>query len=222
LAVTPEAAFAQSFAAAAALPIAPAATIPPSPQPVSAPAVVPAPVAVVPVAPAAPASPAPSVDVQGLPWDERIHARTKALNRDGTWRQKRETPPELVAQVEAELRARAGLPVAAAVPAAPIVPPGVPNSVFALGAVLAPPAPVAAPATPVAAPAAPAATPLTFQEMMIWVTPHMTGQALPAITVQQLHESMARHGAQDFPALIASPDKVGLVAADLRAQYGLP
>jgi hypothetical protein len=220
---SPEAVFAPSFVAAAAAPIAPAVITPPLPQPVLAPAPVPVPVAAAPVAPAAPASPAPSVDVAGLPWDERIHARTKALNKDGTWRQKRETPAELVSAVEAELRARVGLPVAPVpvAPPAPVVPPGVPNSVFALGAVAAP---VVAPPAPVApvAPVTPAPGPATFQDLMVWVTPHMTSQALPAVTVEQLHAVMAQHGVVGFPALIADPTKVPLVAESLRAQYGLP
>lgn len=45
-------------------------------------------------------------DSNGLPWDERIHASSKALNADGTWRTKRGVDKALVAQVEAELRSR--------------------------------------------------------------------------------------------------------------------
>lgn len=40
-----------------------------------------------------------------LPWDERIHASTKAKNADGTWRTKRGVDKAEVAKVEAELRA---------------------------------------------------------------------------------------------------------------------
>lgn len=46
----------------------------------------------------------PAVDAAGLPWDERIHASSKALIADGTWRKKRGVADDLVAQVEAELR----------------------------------------------------------------------------------------------------------------------
>ena len=52
-------------------------------------------------------SAAPAVDSAGLPWDERIHARTKAIVNDGTWRKRRGVDDNLVRQVEAELRARA-------------------------------------------------------------------------------------------------------------------
>lgn len=54
-----------------------------------------------------PQSPVPPThDVNGLPWDERIHSGTKALNADGTWRTKRGVDKALVASVEAELRSR--------------------------------------------------------------------------------------------------------------------
>lgn len=89
------------------VPAAPTASVPPAPpvpQPPAA-AVPPAPPA--PSAPAAPASPASAVelDKNGLPWDERIHAGTKAKNADLSWRQRRGlNDPALVKRVEAELR----------------------------------------------------------------------------------------------------------------------
>lgn len=48
--------------------------------------------------------PIPTTDSTGLVWDERIHASSKALNADGTWRTKRGVDMALVAEVEAELR----------------------------------------------------------------------------------------------------------------------
>lgn len=50
------------------------------------------------------------LDKNGLPWDERIHASSKAKVADGTWRQKRGVDTGLVATVEAELKALMGLP----------------------------------------------------------------------------------------------------------------
>lgn len=69
--------------------------------------------ATVPAAEAAPKEPTASPDPEepaardasGLPWDERIHAGTRALNKDGTWRTKRNVDPTLLQAVEAELRA---------------------------------------------------------------------------------------------------------------------
>lgn len=43
------------------------------------------------------------VDSRNVPWDERIHAGTKAKNADGTWRARRGVSPELVEQIEREL-----------------------------------------------------------------------------------------------------------------------
>jgi hypothetical protein len=47
---------------------------------------------------------APEHDAVGLPWDERIHAGSKVLNADGTWRKRRGVDDKTVAAVEAELR----------------------------------------------------------------------------------------------------------------------
>ena len=76
-----------------------------------------------PVPPAA--SPAPAgtvkIDSAGLPWDERIHASTRALIADGTWRKKRNVNLNYCSAIEAQLRAEAGLPAPA--PPAPPAPP---------------------------------------------------------------------------------------------------
>lgn len=163
------------------VPAAPTASVPPAPpvpQPLAA-AVPPAPPA--PSAPAAPASPASAVelDKNGLPWDERIHAGTKAKNADGSWRQRRGLNDEaLVKRVEAELRqlvannATSAAPLAAAngsastavvtsTPSTAPVPSPTPTST--VSAPNAPPAPAAAtasvpppPVTPAGPPAVPA------------------------------------------------------------------
>ncbi len=45
------------------------------------------------------------VDSAGMPWDERIHAKSKTKKADGTWKAGRSLDPEMVKQVEAELKA---------------------------------------------------------------------------------------------------------------------
>lgn len=76
-----------------------------------------------PVQPAA----APALDKDGLPWDERIHAGTKALNADGTWRGRRGIDAGLKSKVEAELRATIGsAPVQQAAAPAPVPAPPTP------------------------------------------------------------------------------------------------
>ena len=64
-----------------------------------------------PVATAMPQAPgaAPTssdVDKNGLPWDERIHSPSKAVNQDGSWRGKKGVTAEEKAAVTAELTAQ--------------------------------------------------------------------------------------------------------------------
>lgn len=61
--------------------------------------------------PTAPVSAGASpLDKAGLPWDARIHASSKGVNTDGTWRLKRGVDKITVEQVTAELRALMQIP----------------------------------------------------------------------------------------------------------------
>ena len=97
---------------------------------------------------------APNVDKNGLPWDSRIHAGTKALNADGTWKKRRGVDDATLAAVTAELQ---GTPTPAPAPVAETpVPTPAPQ----------PETPVPTPA-PVAAPAADVKQPIQqFQEIV--------------------------------------------------------
>lgn len=59
----------------------------------------------------------PATDKNGLPWDERIHAGTKALNGDGTWKKRRGVDDATVAAVTAELTGAAPVPTPEPTPA---------------------------------------------------------------------------------------------------------
>lgn len=102
---------------------------------------------------------APAVDAKGLPWDARIHAKTKATVADGTWRARRGVDAATVVVVEAELRGRMGV----APPAPPIAAPAAPVAIPMPAAPIAPtpvaPQPVAAPVAPPVAVASPMAAP---------------------------------------------------------------
>ena len=191
---------APSVAVAAQVPTAPEASTAGVPMPPVA-ASVPAPPSTAPVVPAAPLTSAPSgeLDVNGLPWDERIHAGTKAKNADGSWRQRRGlNDPALVARVEAELRARvanrdAGPGMAEALgedaaklaamgmdplsgqplPTGGYVPAPPPMAAGGTAANVPPPPVVATPP----APAAPDA--LTYDGFLAWVTPKMMDGSTP-------------------------------------------
>lgn len=93
---------------------------------------------------------APNVDKNGLPWDARIHAGTKALNADGTWKKRRGVDDATIAAVTAELQGTpTPAPVAeAATPAAPMAETPAPTPV---------PQPETPAPVPTPAPVAPAA-----------------------------------------------------------------
>lgn len=96
----------------------------PTEQPPITPAPVPMPVPPPPVAnvpretiadvprhnPFAPIAPGVEKDLNGLPWDGRIHSRTKSKTVDGLWRYMRGIDPAVVSQVESELRQATGAP----------------------------------------------------------------------------------------------------------------
>lgn len=82
------------------------------------------------------------LDSAGFPWDERIHSSTKSKKDDGTWTARRGAK-NLVASVEAELRAK-GFGVAA--PAAPVAPAAPAAPAAPVMPALNIPAPAAAPA----------------------------------------------------------------------------
>ena len=100
------------------------------------------------VAPPPPQAPGIEVDAKGMPWDNRIHSGSRAKTADGSWRQKRNLDPNLLAQVEGELRTTMSLPTVAPTTAAVAIaatPTAVvtPESAFIAAVVPPPPAAVA-------------------------------------------------------------------------------
>lgn len=178
-------------------------TVPTVPLP---PAASPASAVVVPAVPAAPPSPAAGgtkIDAKGLPWDPRIHSKTQTTNKDGTWRQKRETDPAYVALVEAELRTVMGI----AAPAAPVV---------AVPQVPVQPAPFQQPAAvpvPPSATAAPTTPARTFGALMEWLEPHMTAGR---ITQDHIKGAMLSQGVVGgLSAMIHRSEAVPAIWAEL-------
>lgn len=153
----------------------------------------PAPAAVPPAIPAASVpTTAPDLDSSGLPWDARIHSASKAMNADGTWRQRRGlNDAALRSAVEAELRAGlAGItPVAVAAPPVPM-PPAVP----------VPPAPPTPPA--------PVATPTTLAEFMAALTPRMVQGH---VAMAQIIAACSAHGLATLRDLGERPECIPAV-----------
>ena len=118
---------------------------------------------------ATPAPVAPSateVDVNGVPWDGRYHAKTKTCKADGTWKAASGMDDATKAEAKAYNDSFKASPAAPAAPAAPVAP-AAPAAPVAPAAPAAPVAP-AAPAAPVApaAPAAPVApVPVSFEDL---------------------------------------------------------
>lgn len=94
------------------------------------------------------------VDSKGFPWDDRIHASSRSLNKDGTWRYKRGVEDAQIRQVEQELVGKArGIQAQEMVslPPIPVVPPLQPVAPVIPEV---PQAPVAPPAIPMPSPVA--------------------------------------------------------------------
>lgn len=121
---------------------------------------------------------APDRDSRGIPWDGRIHASTRALKNDGTWKYRRNVDKSVIDQIEKGLTAPAVPVNIPAVPVTPAMPPlhvvpALPPTVAPVQA--APVAPVAAP-PPVVQPARLAHTAATFQQGFVMVINHLTDQ----------------------------------------------
>ena len=159
-------------------------------------------------------SPASGVelDKNGLPWDGRIHAESKAKIADGTWRSKRNLDPALKAQVEAELRQVMG-----AAPAAPLGPWPFPPAPSATEAALA--SPVTAPPAPAVAPAAaPGEVPADARAQFV----ALVGRASAAIQGQKVTQAEVNQccvdaGVPALPLLANRLDLVAQVAAHIDA-----
>lgn len=155
--------------------------------------------------PAVPAPPAPSttsgseLDVNGLPWDARIHAGTKRKNADGSWTAKKGVDKAYAATVEQELRE---VPVTANPTPAPVIP-----------------TTTVAPAAPVQ-PAASGELPATSAEFMQWLSAHIKAGRMSNTDATLAVQSA---GLTILPDLM-KPENAALipvVAAKLKADKGL-
>lgn len=179
----------------------------------TAPSTVPVPPAPTPASVAPPAapttgSPAPGVelDARGLPWDARIHARTKSKTANGQWKNARNVDAAEVTRIEAELRNLMAIPAAA--PAVPVPPPLVPAA-----PAIVPPSVPAPPASP--ASGATAASPSSFPELMLRISGAQTQRQLNQTQVSAI---VAKYALPGIAALTQRPDLIWSFAADIEAQ----
>ncbi len=152
------------------------------------------------VATVAPPTGNPALDVNGLPWDVRIHSREKTKIASGAWKTKRGLNSDLQAQVEAELRNLMNIPlvgaeVATVQPSTPIVP--------------APPAITAPIVNPSSQP-----------------FPALMQKVLAAVSAKTLNNTQVlaiirANGFEALPSLIQRPDLIPQVEAAIDAQIQL-
>ncbi len=129
---------------------------------------------------------APNADSSGIPWDSRIHAATKALNGDGSWRIKRGVDKTLVDQVTSELKKLMALPI-------PVLTPE--------------------PAALAAAPPPPPANDVDFRQKYIELFGRVSSAMANAkLSQEQLDKCLLSIGVQSLPLLAARMDLVPAAA----------
>lgn len=156
------------------------------------------------------------LDAHGFPWDDRIHASSKARNADGTWRQRRNLDPAIRETVEEELKDKGfgkTVPIPVPTPPAPVVETAVPT----------PPAPAVETAVPTPpAPSAPVAETfvptITFPELMSRVTGAVSAGKLSMSEIPAILTGLGVNGG--LPGLVATPEMIPLVATALGVANG--
>lgn len=164
---------------------------------VSAPANAPAPALNTNLAPPPPpASNAVELDVNGLPWDMRIHSSGKAKVENGSWKKKRNVDPVTVHNVEDELRRVMALP-----PAQPAAPNPVENWPFAktYGDLNAPPPPAADNGS-------------VYTNFVLKVTGALAASTLTPVRVSEV---LMKQGIPALPLLSGRPDLIPVIDAEL-------
>lgn len=167
------------------------------------------------------------VDKNGHPWDKRIHADSKAVKSDGTWRirrcpkdQDKATWENYVEAVKVELTNTMSAPTPVTAPevddddvAATAA--GFGNStpvptqepVTVIPPVVEAPAPVEPPVTDAPVPTG---SVTTFQELMKYITTNRD-----KVDVQKVTEICQNHGIQGIPLLNSRPDLIPTVYSEL-------
>ena len=166
----------------------------------------------------------PPLDTAGLPWDERIHAESHGINKDGTWRLRRNinvTAPGLVERIQAEQRAALAAPVVEVAPT-PVEDEPQPPLDIGVGSVPAAsfdtPTPVTVvvdsdvPPPPPVAVVPPPPVPLAVDDAVSAFTSVLRriteDQAKGTISVEQVNAALASLGLAQMRDLMTRPDLV--------------
>ena len=133
------------------------------------------------------------VDVNGLPWDKRIHASTQAFVADGSWRRKPKVSDEDFKRISDELH------VIMAAPAA--------------GAIVTQTAAVPTAAEAFAQPAPQPEGPTTFIEFMTWIGGHSHAQRLTLANVSDVMAELGLVNAEGRGAVALIDKRPDLIPA---------
>jgi len=155
-----------------------------------------------------------NLDANGLPWDARIHAGSKAKLQDGTWRKKRGVDEEDYNRVVEELKQLMAAPVLTPEPVAGgllgvALENGAPDGV---AVVIAPPVP--SPEVAGIVPTEPEPTPDTFPAFLKAVTMKVQAKEL---TIEEVNNALQPHGVANLQLLGGRPDLIPQIWADLVA-----
>lgn len=152
-------------------------------------------------------------DANGLPWDARIHTRTRSQTIDGVWKLQRGIDTTLVDTVMKEHKQLMALPQGK--PAtAPIAPPPAPIAPIAPASPSWPSSPTAlapsVPVTPVAADPVNDPCPADFNTFIARISKHIAKGLLGAHQVKAICEE---HGVASLPLVASRPDLIPQIAA---------
>ena len=164
-------------------------------------------------------SPVGELDAKGNPWDERIHASSKAKVVDGTWKYKRNVDKALIEQVELMNAIAVSAPVVpvltdvVSVAPPPPPPPGTSGVVPLPPGIPGVPAPPSASSLPPPPPAA-AAKAMSFVDFMKFVLPLIQAKR---VTHEQVNAACKQAGISAMTLLNQHPTKIPVVVEAINA-----
>lgn len=155
------------------------------------------------------------LDVNGLPWDKRIHVDSRAKLTDGSWRKKKQLDPVLLATVEAELRGVMSAPAPAFVPPPPAP---LPSTTFTPSGTVSPPPPPQPAAAPTPAPSTGGdAVRNALDQYVSLVGKSASAMQANKITQAEITQVCQKYGVQALPLLANRLDLVASISEAIDA-----
>jgi len=160
-------------------------------------------------------------DAAGLPWDNRIHSRTKSKTSDGKWRYKREINDHIIQKVEGELRQALAAPIIEETIeiVKPVEMPTVAANTYVPPPPVKPLVDLMPPiiSTPPAPPAGTPAPSMDFPALMQKITAALQSGKITSQTVISI---VHKFGLPNLPVVGTRPDLVPAIAAEIDKLIG--